>query len=401
MSEVAIVHREKIGETPVEFSEHSVSVITEMIDESFRLLGIRAETLQSKSVLIKPNLVRPDPQRNPSISTDPRVILALCRYLIDCGANKITVGENPGYGLPAKAAFRLAQIVHPLKRMGIGLSFFDEEEIVCVPNPRGVLLKRVYQAKSVIDHEILINVPKMKTHKHTLVSLGLKNLQGILLDPQRRLFHRNDIEQKIIDTYLSAVPWLTLIDGIWPMEGQAPFCGLPIRDFNTIVAGQDTVAVDMITSEIMGFSHEEIATLRIARWMNLPGSQRSDINVLGQNPNDVKRQFIRPVLSSTGVFENILVIEGGACTGCLSALRHSLDKMACAGGLEKLGDATIYVGRPMPNVKTVRDWRGTLYLFGNCAVDLVFSHPEKRLAPVFIPGCAPHVLDFYRTVIGE
>jgi uncharacterized protein (DUF362 family) len=398
---VALVHRGEVPESPVQYGETSLRIVREMVAEAFALLGIGAETVRGRSVLLKPNLVRPNPEVNPAICTDPRVVLAVCEVLADLGAARITVGENPGYGFSGRAAFRAARLGRALKRLGVELCFFDEEERVCTANPRGLLLQRVYKARALLEHDLLLNLPKMKTHMHTLVSLGMKNLQGILLDPQRRLFHRNDIEQKIVDTYLSSVPWLTLVDALWPMQGQAPFSGEPIPGFNVLVAGENTVAVDTVCAALMGIEASEVTTLRIARWQGLQGAELAEIPLRGAPLEPLVRRFKRPVLSSVGAFPGVLVIEGGACTGCMSGVRHSLDKLQQAGLLGKLAPATIYLGKPMPNTKTLRDWQGTLYLFGNCAADIVFSCPEKRMEPVFLHGCPPHVLDLFRHVEGS
>jgi hypothetical protein len=96
-----------------------------------------------------------------------------------------------------------------------------------------------------------------------------------------------------------------------------------------------------------------------------------------------------------GVYPRVQVIEGGACRGCLSALRHSLDRLAFEGLLDRLPEITVYLGVPLPNRETLSDWRGDLWLFGNCASDVLFYPVEQRQQPHFLQGCPPFVLDFY------
>ena len=96
--------------------------------------------------------------------------------------------------------------------------------------------------------------------------------------------------------------------------------------------------------------------------------------------------------------KGITVVEGGVCSGCLSSLRHSLDKLEFENKIEHAVESTIYMGKTMPNTKTLKCWKGELWLFGNCAVDLVISEPKRRLDHTFLTGCPPHVLDFYTAV---
>lgn len=393
-------YRPSIPETPAEYSETSLRIIKEMIAEALVGIGITANQVRNCKVMLKPNLVRPNLKAQPTVSTDPRVVIGLCEILKDWGA-RITVGENPGYNFSARAAFRAGELVWPLKRMDIGISFFDEELPVRVENPKGVLLRWIFAAKSLVDSELLLNVPKLKTHMHTLVSISLKNLQGVLLDSQRRLFHREDINQKIVDTAQAFRPWLNVVDGLWAMEGQAPFFGNSLSDFNVILAGQDILHTDCVATKLMGIDPREVSHLRIAS-VNGFGSLGSDRQqVLGCEIADRRRLFRRPVIGSTGLFPQIHVIEGGVCSGCLSSLRHSLDRLEFERRIAGMNECTVYLGKIMPNVSTIRCWNGTLWLMGNCAADLVFSHPKRRLQPRFLPGCPPHVLDFYNAIVAE
>ncbi|MBN2056161.1 DUF362 domain-containing protein [bacterium] len=392
-----ISHRQHVPESPAAYGDGSLRLIKDMVAEALAGCGMMPGEIRGKRIMIKPNLVRPNLELQPTVSTDPRVVIALCELLVDYGG-RVTVGENPGYGFSARAAFRAGGLAWPLRRMNVDVCFFDEDLSVRIDNPRGLLLRWIYAARSLVDAELLVNVPKLKTHMHTLVSLCFKNLQGVLLDPQRRLFHREDIHQKIVDTALAFTPHLNVVDGLWAMEGQAPFFGRSIPDCNVIVAGQDMLHTDVVCARLMGVRPEEVSHLRIAAAM---GFGDLDINrrpLAGVPVESAERRFLRPVVSNAGAYPGITVIEAGACSGCMSGLRHSLDKLNFEGRLGEVGECTIFMGRPMPNTKNLRCWRGTLWLFGNCAVDLVFSHPERRLAHRFLPGCAPHVLDFYQAV---
>ena len=125
------------------------------------------------------------------------------------------------------------------------------------------------------------------------------------------------------------------------------------------------------------------------------------ITVRGPRIAEVRRFFQRPVVSCVAAYPQFTCVEGGACLGCLSALRHALDKLHCEGRLRKDAHDTVYLGKPMPDIKNLRQVRGRLWCFGSCTADLVYSHQKFAGPARFIPGCPPHILDFYKAYLAE
>jgi uncharacterized protein (DUF362 family) len=387
-----------ILETPFQYTEKSLLAIQQLLGQALNNCVNLGQLVSNKTVLIKPNLVRPDPEKLPGITTDPRVILALCRLVKESGAREVAMGDNPGYGLSLRNAVQSLQLEDPLNKLGVKICYLDEMETVEQEIPGAMVFKKVHLPKPLTKVEVLINVPKMKTHMHTLVSLGIKNMHGIVLDCQRMVFHRNDLHWKLVDIIRAVYPTLTIIDGIWALEGQAPLYGKLIKGFNVVVAGRDVVATDAVASAVMGIAPQEVTTIRLAESAGLGQGNLNKIEIVGSSIEEVRRFFQRPVLSSMGAFPNIEVIEGGACSGCLSALRHALDKLSIEGRLKNINPLTIYVGKLMPNVLNLDCNRERdLWCFGNCSVDLVYNYYSSH-GPLahFIPGCAPHILDLYR-----
>ncbi|MCX7919719.1 MAG: DUF362 domain-containing protein [bacterium] len=395
---VGIAYRDEIPETPVTYTNKSLSVIYSMLEEAIGYTVTLSQLVKHKSVLIKPNLVRPNLNQFPAITTDARVILSLVQLLRDAGAREIKVGENPGYKLSAKEAFALSGLDKSLRKYGAKLVSFDSEPAVRVKVPDALVMTEMDLPKAVLEAELLINLPKMKTHMHTLVTLGIKNLHGLLYDHERLLFHRNDVNLKLVDILRAVKPQLTVIDGIYAMEGQSPLSGTTIADMNTLIAGTDPVAVDSVGCAVMGIEPDKVATNRIAACSGFGLSDLTKINIQGTQINRVQRKFKRPVISSVGVFNKVNVIEGGACSGCLSALRHTLDKLHFEKKLEKYTPLTIYVGIPMPNVANLPTWIGDIWLFGNCAVGLSTQESIRNANANVVLGCAPHIFDLYKLI---
>jgi uncharacterized protein (DUF362 family) len=397
---VGISYRKNIPRSNgVNYSKKSLTQIQAMLAQAIGYASNLSKLVKHKSVLIKPNLVRPNPKVLPAITTDVRVILGLVQLLRDSGAATISVGENPGYHLSAREAFALAGLARTLPKLGAKLVELDKNPPVRIKVPNATVLEAFDLPKAVLDTEVFINLPKMKTHMHTLVTLGIKNLHGLLYDYERLLFHRNDVSYKVVDILRVVQPQLTIIDGIMAMEGQAPLSGHTISEMNTLIAGTDPVAVDTVGSAVMGFDPEEVATNRIAAQAGLGCSDLTSISIAGTPIKKVKRNFKRPVISSMGVYKNVKVIEGGACTGCLSALRHTLDKLWFEKKLVQKMPFTIYVGIPMPNVQNLNQAVGEIWLFGNCAVGLVTQEHIRNANPNVVLGCAPHIFDLYKEIL--
>ncbi|MBU1625774.1 DUF362 domain-containing protein, partial [bacterium] len=234
-----VLQEKDIPGTPGDISGKSLDIIELLLKRTLDLILDYPSMVKGKTVFIKPNLVRPNLDLLPAITTDPRVILALTRLTQKAGARKVMVGDIPGYRVHSRDALESSKLTEKLKAMGAIPYYPDEDEIVEVENPKGTVLKRIKLPSAVLKSDVFINLPKLKTHMHTLVSLGIKNLHGLILDEQRLIYHRQDINYKVVDILHAIKPHLTIIDGLWALEGQAPLHGNAVRDFNTIIAGEN------------------------------------------------------------------------------------------------------------------------------------------------------------------
>jgi uncharacterized protein (DUF362 family) len=385
-----------IGQAPDNYTDAGLTAVTALVARAIDACCDLPGLVAGKSVFLKPNLVRPNPASPRSVVTDERVILAVVRLLRRAGARCVRVGDNPGYGLSLlEAVAGLGGFLRRLEAEGAELLAFDDAPPVAVPNPGAFLFDPVPLPGVVLGSDVYINLPKMKTHVHTLVTLGIKNQYGLILDDNRMPFHRNDINLKIIDILRIIRPHLTVVDGLWAVQGQAPLSGSSLPDMNTIVAGTDVCAVDTVCADLMGIAAEEVAMLRLARQEGLGQTDLAAIEVVGDDPQRCRRRFARPVLSAMGAYPAVRVLEGGACQGCLSALRHALDKLGSEDGFAAGTPHTVYLGVPMPEAVNLCNVPGPLWCFGACAAPLAFDARRPGNIARFVPGCPPHILDFY------
>ncbi len=395
MSLVSIGHSKGIVGSPLDFSEAGLGSVTELVRKTMWASCDFKRLVEGKKVLIKPNLVRFN-QSRPFTITDPRVIYATASLACEAGAARVTVGDKPGWKLNARSVFETAGIDRLLKRLDVRICCFDEDEHVEIDVPNARVFGRMIVPKTVLESDVMIDVPKMKTHMHTVVSLGIKNLYGMIMDKQRLLYHRNDLNYKLVDILRMKTPALTVIDGIWPMEGQAPLFGEAVKNFNVIVAGTDVVAVDAVACFIMDIDPFEVDALRIAHAEGLGCGDLSKIKIVGAKPGKIRRRFKRATVSSAGVYPNVVCIEAGVCLGCLSSIRHSLDRLSCEGKLQNLKEKiTIYTGKPMPENPAMMTPGKELWLFGNCACELAYDQQTGTNRGYTVPGCPPYIADLY------
>ncbi len=192
------------------------------------------------------------------------------------------------------------------------------------------------------------------------------------------------------------LPSLTVSDCIWPMEGQGPLNGRNLKDFNVVIAGTDVVAVDAVTCSIMGIDPEEVDAIRIAQAEGLGCGDLQRIKVVGTKVASVKRHFKRPCLSSSGVYPNVTSMEAGVCQGCLSVVRHSLDRLAHENKIQGIGQVTICCGKHSIDRLDLLPPENELWLLGDC----VCEEPKTALTMKAhrVTGCAPHIYDLYNSL---
>ena len=382
---VCISHRSHIDETPLNFTDKSIAVIEEMLKEAlapFDLSGM----VSGKRVFIKPNFVRPDYKFNPANCSDPRAVLALGRLVSEAGAASVAIGDNPGKGLSFRDSLPNIPWQDKWKENGIETFFFEDSDAVTAKIPGARLFEEITYPSELKKFDRFINLAKIKMHMMVTASLGIKNLYGLLLDDDRMSHHRPDINMKLVEILKFFPPDLTILEGIFALEGQAPICGEPVKDFNTIVAGNNPVAVDAVGASIIGIEPIELATNRYAKTEGFGSYNLQDIEITGAKVEDVRRILRRSVISSVGAYDNCDVFELGVCAGCMNSMRHALDRLHYGKELDKFPENTYILGISGPYYNPLKTWKGDLFLIGDCILD-AYGEDERI---VRLPGCPPH-----------
>jgi uncharacterized protein (DUF362 family) len=337
--------------------------------------------VRGRRVVIKPNIFAPYP---PPTTTEPRVVAALIGLARDAGARSVVVAEGrsvstarfrAGHNTTAACA-SVTGMDRAVAEAGAEFVALEEDEFVEVALPHSDLLKSAHVARTILDAEALINVPAMKIHSLTLVTLCIKNLHGIICDVdkvQSHCYREQTLARKLVDLLLIKRPALNVVAGIVGQEADHAASGRPVP-MGVIVAGEDAVATDAVTSAVMGLDPLEVDTTRIASERGLGVGDLRRIEVLGAPIVQVRRPFARPdVEISEAKFPGLKVYAGDYCLSCAYYTRRGLDTLKARGLLDAEHPLSLVIGKEPAVPESIP---GKVVLVGECAMA---SESVKRL----------------------
>ena len=241
-----------------------------------------------KRVLIKVNFITTQTW-DTGATTDPIVVEAIIKKLKHLPV-EIFVVESDATVTNADKAFEATGMKETCKQNGVEcLNLRHVKDRVKIDIPNGETLRSITVPR-IVTESAIISAAKLKTHASTKVTLGMKNMFGLLPDKFKGKYHAKGISKVIVDINTVLKPALTLIDGFVGMEGKGPTDGTPVK-MDLIIAGKDVVATDATAARVMGFEPMEIAHIRKAYEKGL--GNIDDIEIVGSKLDDVRQVFKR------------------------------------------------------------------------------------------------------------
>jgi uncharacterized protein (DUF362 family) len=247
------------------------------------------------NVLVKPNLVD-TAEEHPS-TTAPEVVAALVDLLIDQGASQVTVGDGPAFRRDASSIAQATGLDEMLRQRNVPFVDLNYADPQPVPVKDDWISRAdvLWLPRHVLEADLIVSVPKMKTHHWANVSLSLKNLLGIIPGLRygwpKNTIHFNGITATILGLYQILPPVCAVVDGIVGMEGDGPLFGTPVQH-GLLAVGKEAVSVDTACAGLMGFDLHEVEYLSMAAWAGV--GQATRIETRGIEPKILQRQYIRP-----------------------------------------------------------------------------------------------------------
>ncbi len=262
--------------------------------EGLLLEGLRLveADVRRKSVLLKPNFV--EFVRETSINTDPRMVVAAANAFQRLGASSVVVAEGPGHRRDTEAIAIASGLRDALD--DARLRFVDLNDAPLVRSPlrtRYTGLSELWVPRILRDTEVVVSMPKLKTHHWVGITMSLKNcfgcMPGRVYGWPKDVFHVRGIPESILDIFAAVRPSLAIVDGIVGMQGDGPIMGDPVRS-GVVVVSRDGVAADVTGARLMGMDPEKIEYLMEAgRFL---GQARSElIEQRGEDPERLAKQF--------------------------------------------------------------------------------------------------------------
>ncbi len=258
----------------------------EPVFKALDLVDFRSAFSGFERVLVKVNFIC-DKTWDSGATTDPIVVEAIIRKVAGLGL-EVCVVESDAIMTNADKASVKTGMMEMCERNGVefvNLRHLKDRVKRVVPN--GEALKTVTVPRLVVESAV-VSAAKLKTHMATTVTLGLKNMFGLLPDKFKAKYHAMGISNVIVDVNAAVKPVLTVVDGFVGMEGHGPVDGNPVR-MDLIVAGRDVVAVDATCCRVMEFDPHKIKHVRRAFERGL--GQIDDVDVVGERIENVKRVF--------------------------------------------------------------------------------------------------------------
>ena len=249
--------------------------------------------LAGQRVVLKPNLV--EYHRDKVINTNPRVVAAVIELCKREGASEIIVAEGPGHWRNVEYLVAASGLGDVLKQHDVPFIDLNHDEPVKMPNlGRLTGLEYLYLSKTIATAEVVISLPKLKTHHWAGATLSLKNLFGTLPGicygwPKNEL-HWRGIDNSIVDIALTRTPDLAMVDGIIGMEGDGPLNGTA-KPIGALVMGNDLLAVDATCCRLMMLDPERLGYLVLGAAKKLGLLKATEIQQIGEAIESLAKGF--------------------------------------------------------------------------------------------------------------
>ncbi len=300
------------------------------VDRAFELFPI---TVKGKKVLIKPNVLRASTAQE-SIVTNPAVLRAVVEKVATMGPASIIVGDNPGLvsyganeesfiqtGLMEAAKGHYQNIGNDSRKVAFNAKFMPTVSV----------------SSAVLDADIVISLPKFKTHGLTVLTGAIKNSYGILPGAQKAMLHKaagspERFHELIVDVFRLRVPDLFIVDAVVGMEGNGP-ASPDLRNIGLLLASDNAVALDSVIATMMGVESGRLRFLQKAKEAGLGNYEINSIEIIGE----LKRlpDFKLPPLGGEAILRNETMqtlihsrtllrpqADPGKCTSCGTCIDH-------------------------------------------------------------------------------
>jgi uncharacterized protein (DUF362 family)/Pyruvate/2-oxoacid:ferredoxin oxidoreductase delta subunit len=275
-----------------------------------------------KTVLLKPNILS-DSAPEKAVTTHPVFLEAAIRLVREMGSRRILVGDSPGFQPPGFRA-KVSGLGETAVKCGAEWADFNKEKIE-VPCPDGRVVKKFTLTKVIREADLIISLPKLKTHQLMYYTGAMKNTFGLVPSLAKSPFHarfssREAFAAMIVDLNLAVKPAYALLDAVIGMEGPGPGSGEP-RHIGLVMASSNLLAIDIAATTLIGYPPGEVPVNKDALSRSVWLSSIDEIEYPGLSPRDLRIPDFEKITfkKSKSQFRNFILPR---------ALTKRLDSMA-------------------------------------------------------------------------
>jgi uncharacterized protein (DUF362 family) len=360
------------------------------------LRGVDISAVAGKRVLLKPNVGRVA-MPGEGVTTDPQVVAAAIDVFRQAGA-EVFVGESPIVGVKLAEAFETAGMTAVAKQRDCPLIDMDRRRFVKVSIPQGRAINSLKVCADVLEADLIVSIPVMKTHMHTGATLSVKNMKGCLWRRSKVDLHMlppiEGSDEKPIDVAIADMSSVlradfAIIDGTVGMEGLGPSAG-QAKPMGVVLASNDPLAADAVACRLMGMEAERVPHLRIGAQRGYGVIDFARITVTPDNWVDWISPFSPPPENLTIEFPNVTIFDNNSCSACQSTLLLFLKKHG----------QRIFDYFPDEDVINIAIGKGHVEMpektlcLGNCTA-------KRRDKGIFVPGCPPVGSEILKAITGK
>ncbi|MDD5327604.1 MAG: DUF362 domain-containing protein [Phycisphaerae bacterium] len=277
-------------------NDYSQAEIAGAIARHFELLGgLEKFVSRGDSVLLKPNFIAPRARRC-AAQTDPAVLLEVARLLKDFGARPF-IGDSPAWS-NVFACVKALKMEDALKKMAIPVKQLNKPK-ECRIGTKDI---KVGISSIALDADVIINMPKFKTHQQLAATFAIKNMFGCVTGKRKALWHftkgknADEFCEMLIEIYKFLNPALTIIDAVTTMDGPGPIRGRA-RPLGWLIGGTEPIACETVCCKLVNIHPQNIPIIKTASQMGFGCSDADKITILGDSlPKEACMDFEMPRL---------------------------------------------------------------------------------------------------------
>ena len=273
--------------------DYDPSTVRQALERALTPLGgMKAVVSAGQTVLVNPNLLSP---RSPDecVTTHPALVAAIVRSCLAAGAARVWVGDSPAGKHSEASLWEKTGVREAVEKAGGRMQSFTGPAKPTACGGRHIPVPAWYD-----EVDVLISVPKLKTHLLTVLTCALKNVYGMVPGEAKSLFHGDypsprSMAAFLVDVFAHFHPALSIVDAVQAMEGDGPANGRP-APVGVVLASRDAVALDACATRLLGLTPDDVAMVRLAAERGLGSADMDRIHLVGDGAKPLRHARLKP-----------------------------------------------------------------------------------------------------------